>query len=309
MEHAVYICTWSRSPDGFSLWVKAQPRIHASAPTYDEAEGRLIEAIQHAGGAMQAVLEFDPPLPKSKLDEKYSSPEIYLICGDDRFETDAPRRKAFETSTEVEERLRWLDTFYEKPVCRECQYSFGRRSDKPITLTYAGKYDGAFGSIGGGISPGHYIVSEEFIGLLTEEEKRRLEFQPTIRKGGRKFFELVGPEGPPFVAVAGMKISGWRCAQCDRGEWGYWIEGMEIHSFVAKSDVQDSIHGVFAVGTFPEVELAIAGARWKEMLGRKGTRGFVSRPLGVVPDHEVVPCPELPMREDQPEGENGTQLV
>jgi hypothetical protein len=72
MEHSVYICTWSRSRDGFTLWVTSRPAVRASAATYAEAEERLIEAIQEAGGAMQAVLEFDPPLPKSTLEEKYS---------------------------------------------------------------------------------------------------------------------------------------------------------------------------------------------------------------------------------------------
>ena len=37
-----------------------------------------------------------------------------------------------------------------------------------------------------------------------------LEFPPTTRKRGRKFLELVGPEGPPHVAIAGVKINGWR---------------------------------------------------------------------------------------------------
>jgi hypothetical protein len=223
MEHGVYICSWSRSSDGYTLWVKARPHVRASAPTYAEAEERLIEAIQDAGGATQAVMEFDPPLPKSTLEEKYSGPEIYLTGGDDRFETDAPRWKWSESAREVDERLRWLDAFYDEPVCRKCKYTSGRRNNKPVTLTYApGKYDGAFGSFGTDGGPNHQLVSEEFLALLTPDEKRNLEFQPTIRKRGRKFFELVGPEGPPHVAVAGIKISGWRCTLCDHRTWGYW---------------------------------------------------------------------------------------
>jgi hypothetical protein len=74
MEHGVYLCSWSRSPDGFSLWVKSRPHIRGEAPTYQEAEERLINAIQNAGGAMQAVLEFEPPLPKSDVEAKYNQP-------------------------------------------------------------------------------------------------------------------------------------------------------------------------------------------------------------------------------------------
>lgn len=295
MEHAVYICSWSRSRDAFALWVKSRPHIRASAPTYAEAEERLIEAIQDAGGAMQAVMEFDPPLPKSTLEEKYSSPEIYLIGGDDRFETDAPRWRWSESAQEVDDRLCWLDAFYDKPVCRKCKYTSGRRNDKPVTLTYApSKYDGAFGSFGTDGGPNHQLVSEEFLALLTPDEKRSLEFQSTIRKLGRKFFELVGPEGPPHVAVAGIKISGWRCTQCDHRTWGYWVEGMAINSFVARSDLSALSRGVFTVGTAPEIQLAVTAPRWKELRGKKGARGFASRQVGVVPDHEVVRHPELP---------------
>ena len=299
MEHAVYICSWSRSSDGFTLWVKSRPEIRASAPTYADAEERLIEAIQDAGGAMQAVMEFDPPLPKSTLEEKYSRPEIYSIGGDDRFETDAPRWKGSESVGEIEERLRWLDAFYNHPVCRKCKYTSGRRNDKTVTLTYAGKYDGAFGSFGTDGGPNHQLVSEEFLTLLRPKERRNLEFQPTVRKGRKKFYELVGPEGPPHVAIAGVKVNGWRCTQCDHRTWGYWVDGMAISSFVARSDLPPDLGGVFTVGVFPEIELAVTASRWKEMLGQKGTRGFVSRQVGVVPDHEVVRRPELPTAEQR----------
>lgn len=223
-----------------------------------------------------------------------------MIGGDDRFETDSPRGKSFESAQEAHERLLWLDEFYDKPVCRKCKHTSGRRNGKPVTLTYApGKYDGAFGSTGTDGGPCHQLVSEEFLELLTLEEKRSLEFLPTIRKRGRKFFELVGPEGPPHVAVAGLKISGWRCTECDHRTWGYWIAGIEMNSFVARSDLSLPLTGVFTVGSFPEIELAVTAPRWKEMLGRKGTRGFTSRPLGVAPDHEVVRQPELSIYEER----------
>jgi hypothetical protein len=267
MEHYVYICSWSRSPDGFTLWVKSHPQLRASGRSYAQAEERLIEAIQGAGGAAQAVMEFDPPLPKSTVEDKYSNPEIYLIGGDDGFHTDAPRWQWSETPQEIEERRCWLDAFYDKPVCRRCMSTSGRRNDRPVTLTYASQYDGAFGSLGSDGGPHHQIVSEEFINLLTADEKRGLEFQPTIRKGRKKFYELVGPEGPAHVAIAGMTVKGWRCTQCDHRHWGYWIEGMAIHSFVALSELSIPLSGVFTVGKFPEIELGVTASRWQESLG------------------------------------------
>ncbi len=300
MEDAVYLCSWSRSADGFDLWVKSRPRIRASGPTYAEAEAGLIEAIQDAGGAIVAVLEFDPPLPKSASDEKYSTPEVFLIGGDDRFETNAPKREWGGNAEELDERLRWSDPFFEKPLCRLCKYPSGVRSDKLMTLTYASsRFDGAFGSIGREGGPHIQIFSEEFLALLTPDEKQGLKFQPTIRKGRRKFYEMIGPDGPPMVAVAGTKISGWRCSQCDHRIWSYWIDGMAIQSFIARSDLPAPLTSIFTVGVSPEVHLAVKASRWKELVGRKGTRGFTSRPLGLVPNHEVVRRPELPTCEER----------
>jgi hypothetical protein len=300
MEHGIYICSWSLSPDGYTLWVKSRAHFRASAQTYPEAERRLIDAIHDAGGAIQAVLEFDPPLPKSVLEEKYCRPEIYLIWGDDRFETDAPRWKYSESVGEVSERVRWHDAFYTEPVCRKCKYTDGRRNDKPVTLTYApSKYDGAFGSIGTDGGPTHQLVSEEFMTLLTPAERDRLQFQPAKRKRGRKFFELVGPEGPPLVAAAGLKASGWRCTECGHRTWDYWAEGLAINSFVAQSDLPDASIGLFTIGTFPEIKLAVTAARLSELLGRKGTRGFASSAVGVVSGNDVVRWPELPTFEER----------
>ena len=34
VEHSVYLCGWSQSPEGFSLWTTTEPRVRAEAPTY-----------------------------------------------------------------------------------------------------------------------------------------------------------------------------------------------------------------------------------------------------------------------------------
>ena len=248
MEHAVYVCTWSQSSEGFALWLKSRPQIQARAATYAEAELGLIEAIEQAMGTMQVVLEFDPPLPRSSLEEKYASPELYLIGGDDRFEPDAPRWSPSESPADVDQRLRWNDEFYDAPVCRKCRYPTGRRSDKPLTLQYAPSgYDGAFGSVGTDGGPTHQIVSAEFLALLSDEEKSRLDFRATIKKGRRKFYELIGPDGPSLVATSGLKPSGWRCSACGHRTWGYWIEGLAISAFIAREDLPPLLSGVFTV--------------------------------------------------------------
>jgi len=309
MEHAVYLCAWSRSRDGYGLWVISRPKLCANGRTYPEAEERLIRAIQDAGGAMHAVLEFDPPLPKSTLEAKYAKPEIYLICGDDRFETDAATWCPFESAVEVDERLKGIDAFFQSPVCRKCKYASSPRSDKPLSLSYApSRYDGAFGHVGDFGTTTLQLFSEEFLGLLTPEERQYLELRPVIRKGrARMFYELLGPAGPPLVAVAGMKISGWRCSQCEHRAWGYWVKGFSIRSFVAASDLPPFLRGVFTVGIPPEIHLAVTIERWKALVGQKGTRGFVSNLLGVVPEHEVVRIPELQTYEERLRKRDGSE--
>lgn len=297
MEHHVYVCSWSHSATGFALWVKARPKLRGEGATYDEAEARLIRAIQDAGGAMTAVLEFDPPLPKSPLTAKYASPEILLVTADSAFQIEEPRATAAETREEMWARQRWPGEYYEGPICPKCRYAAGRRTAKPLPIAeLESGYDGACGMIGYARAT-HQLVSEEFVELLTTEERARLELRPVIRTGRRKFFELVGPEGPPLVAVAGMKVSGWRCDACDHRTWGYWSEVLNIHDFVARSGVPLDA-SVFTVGTYPEIKLVVTAARWKEMVGRKGTRGFTSGLLGIAPDEEVVRRPELPTAEE-----------
>ena len=306
MEHAVYICSWNRSRTGYRLWVKSRPQLCAEGPTYAEAEERFIHAIRETGGAIQAVMEFDPPLPKSALESKYANPEIYRICGDDRFETDIHRACPYATDAEIEEYLGKVGAYYEQPICRKCQRSAGRRSDKPLTLTFAPRqYDGAFGTVGDG--PGAFIqvFSEDFLGLLTRTERDHLEFRRVVRsRKARDFFELIGPAGPPEVAVVGLECAGWRCSRCNYRTWGYWLKDLSIQSFVARSELPQPLPGVFTVGVPPEVELAVTAKRWKELVGRKGTRGFTSSQIGVVADHEVVRVPELKTYEERLQ-ENG----
>ena len=187
-----------------------------------------------------------------------------------------------------------------KLIPLECRESQSGRIRGWRTAERIWCWDGAFGYVGSDAGTIRQILSEDFLALLSPEEKRFLELRPVKRKGsGRKFFELLGPAGPPFVAVAGLKISGWHCTQCDHRTWGYWADGLAIQSFIAAPDLQPGLNGIFTVGLLPEVQLAVTAGRWKELVGKRGTRGFVSRLLGVVPQHEVIRIPELPTSEER----------
>ena len=298
MEDAVYVCGWSKSQDGFVLWVKSRPKLRATGATYEEAEERLIDVIQNAGGAMVPVMEFEPQLPKSSAAEKYATPAIYMIGGDEGFSGDGPRMTAFETPKAREERFRYCDEFYEAPICRKCKNATSRRSEKPLALRYAvGSYDGAFGRlVHNAGSWRHEIVSEHFLALLRPKERKSLELIPVGGKGRKKFYEIVGPEGPPLVAIKGKKLSGWRCPKCKYRIWGHDSMLRDFSEFVAKSDLPKPLPSIFTIGIRSEIHLVATERRWKELVGRRGTKGFTSRAVGIVPDTEVLRQPRLPLR-------------
>lgn len=299
MEEAVYLCTWSLSPEGYRLWIKQRPAVTGEGITFSEAQDKLITAIQDSGGAIRAVLEFDPPPPKSAFELSFSSPELCLITGDDSFETDTLHARPSESPDERHQRLAEIDTFFQAPVCRKCKYPPKPRSDRPLPLKFApGRCNGAIGFIGHEGGAMIQLWSESFLDLLTSDERRALQLRPVVRPGrARKFYELTGPAGPPLVAVAGLQLNGWRCALCGHRTWGYWLDGLAAHSFIARSDLPTELPGIFTVGQPPEVQLVATAARWKTMVGRPGTRGLVSRPLGVAPDHLVIRDPLLPSYE------------
>lgn len=281
---------------GYQLWVRNQDHIRSAGATIPEALDRLVEAIRNAGGAIHAVLEFDPPLPKSSLEAKYSQPEIYLIGGDDRFETDSPKRRPFETPDELAERLENADSYFQAPVCRNCRNATSLRSDKSLSVTYLPEgHDGAFGRVAHDVFTTIQIVSNEFLSLLSREEKDGLNLRPVhCDTNVGDFYEVLGPQGPPLVAVSDLEVNGWRCSLCAHREWGYWIDGFSIHSFIARADLPEHARGVFTVGSLPKIQLAITSQRWRDLAGRHGTRGFATSLLGVVPENEVIRFPDLP---------------
>ena len=309
MEHAVYICKWSHDAAGWKLWVRSRPELRGSGAEYAAAESNLIGCIQDAGGAMQAVLEFDPPLPPGQWEAQFSQPELYLICGDERFEDREQARQASASSLDV--MCAQADEFYVVPVCRACRHARGTRSDKPLWVgTMAGRFDGWFGGAHMQMLTSHLVFSEAFLALLTTHERQRLEFRQVTRgpQARKAFYELLGPAGPPLVGVAGLPISGWVCEVCDYRTFGYWAPRLAIHEFVAASDLPNPLPTMFVIGTPPELQLCVTAARWRELVGRKGTRGFTSRPLGVVSADRVIRDPELESLQAQQARTNQTRL-
>jgi hypothetical protein len=293
VEHAVYVCGWSKSKEGFTLVVKSRPEWRATGPTYEEAEELLLDRIRDGGGAMQAVLDFVPPLPPSERDQRYLVPELFLLAGDDI-------GQAADIPGPFEERVEAADRFYRAPLCRACRSATATRSEEPLVLEGPVRGDGAFVSVAGLGGLTVRLFSERFVDLLSAEERGRLLLRPVLRKGRggshvrSRFLELTGPGGAPEVALRGRPLAGWRCATCRQARWGYGRGVTDVFLFVAAEDLPSPLPAVFTVGASSRVELVVTAERWAEMAGRQGARGLVAHRVGVVREVDVDRQPTLP---------------
>jgi hypothetical protein len=297
MEDDIYLCGWAQSENGFELWLKSRPRVRARGRTYLEAEDALLQTIAEVLSVYHAVLEFVPPLPKSEFDKRYSTPELYVVRGDAGFGADEPRRIPFETKDECAQRVAWYDDFFVAPICRQCGTPGGRRSERPLKLrSVDGRYDGGHVIFAGAFLD---VFSETFFMLLTASERQNVQLRlvERERRARKQFFELLGPSGPPLVAVASRQPSGWHCETCGARYFPYfWSDDASIRCFVARADLPQPVPDVFTIGTQPNVSLCMSAGRWSSLVGKRGTRGLISQLVGVVPDEEVIREPSLKPR-------------
>ena len=136
-EDAVYICGWSQTEDGFEVWVKVAPDgATARGTTCEAAIETFLDVIIKRGGAYLAPFWKSPPSP-SDFDRRYSQPAIVAISGDERYETDEPKRTWFEPPEERVVRESWYDGLFEVPLCRKCHTPRGARNRRPLHLTWA----------------------------------------------------------------------------------------------------------------------------------------------------------------------------
>lgn len=297
MEDNVYLCGWRRESGGITLFTRTGVRVRARGKTYPEAEERLLEAIADAGGALRAVLEFDPPLPRSAFEQRYGDPELYLVHGDEGLDS-ADRPQDFR-AREVA-----AGAYFRKPLCRACKTPGGPRNERPLGVTHRMRGDGGYMRVSGVGRLFTFLYSGAFLKLLTRTERSRLEFAPVIVPGAarvlphRVHYELQGPAGLPPVALKGAAPNGLHCKACGARDFWYGTEAIPLMHFIARADLPRRLPSVFTVNAGPGVgpSLCMTAARWRSLVGKPGARGLIGSPLGVVPDAEVVRRPKLERR-------------
>jgi len=293
MEEKVFLCGWKKSENGFRLWLKEEPFSKAEALSIPQAVENLIETVKSASGVVTPVFEFSPHLPYGETEHQFYEPEILVLTGDEWFETEEPRLTAFALPEAREAKQRWFEQFFSGPSCRKCKIPSGQRNERLLQIRHpSSAYDAGFAYLGcASIS----LFSSRFLELLTNAERKSLYFLP-IESSGRlqkRFFELTGPKGPPIVAADGIKATGWKCPECGRSLFSYFSENLSCRSFVARTDLPSPMPEIFTIGPIWDLNLCVTSKRWHKMIGKKGTRGILSTPLGVLPDNLVVRKPDL----------------
>lgn len=294
MDNHVYNCGWSNVDDKFKLWLISDPDVRATAKGFKEAEEALRDVIANTCGTKQASIEFIPPLPKSDFDLKYSASDLVLVSGDEGFDANAPRGRAFESDEHRLKRLTWFDQFYEGGICKDCLSPIGPRTRRPLEISSTGNScDGGFTDSFGRVMI--RLFSSSFLQLLSDREKRRLEFRPIeqTKKTRKKYYELAGPNGPPTAYVSGINMSGCECETCGNRSFSFYAENSAIFNFIADDDLPDPLPEIFTIGRSPEIQLCMSSARWASIVGKKGTGGFTSTPLGVAPATQNERAPEF----------------
>src|ERR1700716_902691 len=62
-EGKLYLCSWTRIPGGYRVWLKADPTIAAEDADFEAADELLYERIMDATGDGENVPEYVPPAP------------------------------------------------------------------------------------------------------------------------------------------------------------------------------------------------------------------------------------------------------
>src|SRR5258705_95227 len=170
-EGRVYVCAWSRTDEGFRLWVKRRPRIAVEAATFDEADELLHDAILAALGDGESLVEYDPPRPAAADAGLPIRARLALVF---------PESSA---------RLVDAASLFENGLCTQCYQPLGPRTDVPLAVERIdGSVDGMTAKLKRpyGSGPNLRCFSEEFLALLEPSERSRFEWRPLRRQGRQK---------------------------------------------------------------------------------------------------------------------------
>ncbi|MCD6052313.1 MAG: hypothetical protein K0Q55_3731 [Verrucomicrobia bacterium] len=275
MEGKVYICTWKKVGTKYQVWLKKNPKIKASARTFEEADEILAGEIMEIAGDGENVREYLPPAPESSKPAKLLDIAIVHVGGNTHSRIVGEDKHLFSGG-----------------VCPHCGTFLGERTAAPLVIDgVASGYDGGFVWQ----KPFQYF-SADFLKLLTPKERASFEWRPIElqRRSRKTFFEMIPRETVPHVAVRGMPFEPLHCPKCQTIIGLHLFQkGTSIYTYVNRDSLPKRLPTCFAVGEAHNFKLAFIRDRWLELAGRPGARGLVSNKVGVIAAADCDPKPKF----------------
>jgi hypothetical protein len=269
------------------VWVEGNANLRVEAEDFEDAEDELGGLICEKAGDGEAVMEFDPPSPVRNR-TNWTPIEIVSL--------------GYNASAELVDREQPL---FSKGRCVVCRTPHGKRTKTQIRLKKIPQTD-TFSVRN--FLPRIQIFSESFIGLLTEQERLALEFQPieTEGKSRKRFFELVGRPQMRYVGIKGAEYNPTVSRQCPScRNRTFLMRGLDIpmysdiQDFLAYQDLPSPLSSVLLVGHEIETaSLCMPRSRWLEIRGKSGTKGVCTSKIGIVPEERVKRNPSLPIPQE-----------
>lgn len=278
-EGRVYACSWEKVGKRYRLWVTRKPTLVAEGRSFTDAREALWSAVCTALGDGEAIFEFDPPEPMTEVVRQLRDPAIVTVVGNTRSEV-----------------VGELDLLFKNGVCPLCRRPRGPRTEIPLTVdSIESGYEGGFTS---GL---HFrFFSEEFLALLTRQERDRFEWRPIVRaqRAKKKFYELVLEPGVPLVGMRGLQYRPlWECDDCGQRASPMYFPGhgqdqalrdAGIAAFVSRAALPDPLPVWLFIGGPIVYDLGVRQERWQELMRKRGARGLVSTPIGVLKPAQVA---------------------
>lgn len=281
-ENNVYLCKWKKVGKDFKLWLPAEPKVTAEGSDFEDAAETLAEKVADFYSDQEAVLEFNPPAPSEKAEHRKL--EILVLGYNES--SDAQNISA--------------DLFI-NGLCPTCRKPFAGRTETQLIISRLPKNNVAGTR---NWSPGIFLFSEPFAGLLTAEEKLNLGLREVSSRTGseRKFFEVTGTPIARFVGVKGATyspLSCWKCPVCGASRiYPRMPPGklFQFHEFVCRKDLPNPMPTIFVLGGHGmSLTPCVLRNRWQQIISKSETKGIATSRIGVIGEDIADYDPPLPV--------------
>jgi len=292
-EGNVYKVKVEQSAAKVVMWLPRRPKVRGEGSDWTSAEERLMSEICLRLGDGEPVLSYAGVVPTIEEDRPLVNPRwaVGVANGDVSL---------------------WWNTplLTRDGVCGECGAIRGERTNEPLAASGGANGDYGTGefrwdsmdrSLAYNLGYMPLVVSEAFVGLLTERELAACEWRAVTpaRRARRRFFECI-----PRRVVRPVGHRQWEhdfllCTACGGGyvrtsprgklkDWSY----TRVTEWIGESDLESAAgDGVFAFGEPCSFSLVWPIARALALAGSENSGGLTLHALGVIPEADIERTP------------------